>query len=1073
MATVDNLQIQISANASDAIKQLNALSRSLTKFQNSVQMGLGNSTGKAVKNVNALALSFSYANNSTKTFNRSITNLRSGLGQTLKRFVNITAATAAFTKSIKSSMDYVENLNYFNAAFRQVADKAVTDWASLGYDSAESYYKSFSERAQELTAKMTGFQLSDSGRALATGSKSLGIDPTLLMGYQAQFAQMSSSMGIASETALKLSNVLTEIGADLASVKNMDFKKVWEDMSSGLAGMSRTLDKYGVNIRNVNLQQRLNELGIEANITALNQNEKALLRSIILLDSTRYAWGDLSNTLYQPANQFRILQSSISNLARTIGNLFLPIIAKVLPYLNAFVKSLQSIAEWIGTLIGIEKFDWGGLSSGSGTASDALSDIYDEADNTASALDKVASSSKKAQSGLRSFDKLKVISMSKTSNAGNTSGVGLDTTKSGLLQSALDKMMSEYQSAWDDAYNKLEERNNQFAENVKKAFESNGVYGVGEYIGKTLTDGLNSINWDDIKQKAVTFSTGLAQFMNGLISPELFGSMGSTLAETLNTIVQSSLAFGETFDFENLGKSIAQGFNDFVDTFEWGDLADDIDAWVQGAYTTIKTALLGDENGEGGIKWSSVWDGVKDFISHIDIETIEIIIGGLSLKYGTEILTGSLLKGEIKKKLVTALTSVGGLSGLFTTDLGVIFGAGTATEIGLTIGAGIIAGIGAAIGGFNFGKWLGEKLFPDDADYYKNFSWFGEGGFFDTIKNTDFTTLADAWTDLTNDIQDNDIYRILTGTFVIPKHSTIEEFGDKLKELPTWFEDAKASISDKWTQFSTWWSDNIGTWWDNSVSPWFTAEKWSELGENIKKSLSDKWDSFTQWWTDTGIPAWWDDNVSPWFTKEKWLSLGDNIKTGISDKWKSFTTWWSDTGFAKWWTDVKDHFSKEKWTWSGIKDGLSAAWENAISAIKNLWNGFANWLNDKLNFSWDGIPGFTEGGSINLGKIPTFETGGYVPSRYTMIMAGENGVPEIAGTVGGKTAVAGGVEITGIKDAINSTAQQEIALLKQNNQLLQGILEKEFGITTDQIGIAARQYGQEQFNQKHKNVYVF
>lgn len=1053
MATVDNLQIQISANASDAIKQLNALSRSLTKFQNSVQMGLGNSTGKAVKNVNALALSFSYANNSTKTFNRSITNLRSGLGQTLKRFVNITAATAAFTKSIKSSMDYVENLNYFNAAFRQVADKAVTDWASLGYDSAESYYKSFSERAQKLTAKMTGFQLSDSGRALATGSKSLGIDPTLLMGYQAQFAQMASSMGIASETALKLSNALTEIGADLASVKNMDFKKVWEDMSSGLAGMSRTLDKYGVNIRNVNLQQRLNELGIKTNITALNQNEKALLRSIILLDSTRYAWGDLSNTLYQPANQFRVLQSNMSNLARAIGNLFLPIVAKVLPYLNAFVKSLQTIAEWIGTLMGVDKFEWGGFGAGSGNISDSLSDVYDEADNASGALGTASKNAKKLKSALLGIDELNIISTSDDSSSGSSSGVGLGSS-SGMLQSALDKMLEEYQAAWDKAYSNLEVRNSQFAENVKSAFASSGVEGIGEYIGKSIADGLNSINWESIKQKAVTFSTGLAQFMNGLISPELFGSMGSTLAETLNTIVQSSLTFGETFDFENLGKSIAQGFNDFVDTFEWGDLADDIDVWVQGAYTTIKTALLGDEEGEGGIKWNNVWDGVKDTISHIDIDTLEIIIGGLSLKFGAKILTGSLLKGEIKKKLVTALTSVGGLSGLFTTDLGVIFGAGTATEIGLTIGAGIIAGVAAAIGGFNAGKWLGEKLFPDDADYYKNFSWFGEGGFFDTIKNTDFTTLADAWTDLTNDIQDNDIYRILTGTFAIPKHSTIEEFGDKLKELPTWFEDAKTSISDKWTQFSTWWSDNIGTWWDNSVSPWFTAEKWSELGENIKKSLSDKWDSFTQWWTDTGIPAWWDDNVSPWFTKEKWLSLGDNIKAGISDKWKSFTTWWSDTGFAKWWDNVKSHFTTEKWTWSGIKEGLSAAWNNAIEAIKQIWNKFANWINDKLNFSWDGIPGVLDGGSINLGKVPTFETGGYVPSRYTMFMAGENGVPEIAGTVGGKTAVAGGVEITGIKDAINTTAEAQMRMMQQEIDLLKQLLVKETSVNIGDRDIA-------------------
>lgn len=108
-----------------------------------------------------------------------------------------------------------------------------------------------------------------------------------------------------------------------------------------------------------------------------------------------------------------------------------------------------------------------------------------------------------------------------------------------------------------------------------------------------------------------------------------------------------------------------------------------------------------------------------------------------------------------------------------------------------------------------------------------------------------------------------------------------------------------------------------------------------------------------------------------------------------------------------------------------------------------------------------------------LGRIPTFEKGGYVPSRYTMFMAGENGVPEIAGTVGGKTAVAGGAEITGIKDAIYKASQEEMALLRQQNQLLQGILQKEFGITSDQVGKAAQQYASEQFNQKHKNVFVF
>ena len=90
-----------------------------------------------------------------------------------------------------------------------------------------------------------------------------------------------------------------------------------------------------------------------------------------------------------------------------------------------------------------------------------------------------------------------------------------------------------------------------------------------------------------------------------------------------------------------------------------------------------------------------------------------------------------------------------------------------------------------------------------------------------------------------------------------------------------------------------------------------------------------------------------------------------------------------------------------------------------------------------------------------------------------MFMAGENGVPEILGTVGGKTAVAGGQEITGIRDAVYSTSQQEIALLKQQNQLLQGILEKEFVLPQVQIGRSARKYAREYFNRTGREAYSF
>lgn len=95
-----------------------------------------------------------------------------------------------------------------------------------------------------------------------------------------------------------------------------------------------------------------------------------------------------------------------------------------------------------------------------------------------------------------------------------------------------------------------------------------------------------------------------------------------------------------------------------------------------------------------------------------------------------------------------------------------------------------------------------------------------------------------------------------------------------------------------------------------------------------------------------------------------------------------------------------------------------------------------------------------------------------MPTRFSMFMAGENGVPELMGTVGGKTAVAGGMEITGIKDAVFSTAQQEIELLRQQNQLLRELVNKKWGITQDEIGESARRYAREEYIRTGNNVFI-
>lgn len=442
--------------------------------------------------------------------------------------------------SIENSMNYVEVLNYFDAAFGQVADSAVSQWEDAGYDSADAYYNSFSSRAKELTSKMTGFNVNDNGTLTATGNASLGINPTKLMNYQATFAQMSSSIGVASETSLLLSQALTEIGADLASVKNMDFDKVWKDMASGLAGMSRTLDKYGVNIRNVNLQQKLFDLGINENITNLNQNDKALLRAIILLDSTKYAWGDLADTLNQPANQLRLLDSNFNNLSRTLGNLFLPAVSKVLPYVNGLVIALQRLFTWVGNLLGI---DISGITSAVGDGAFDIGELVEDTDDLTDSLGEASKAADKLKKGIRGFDELNIIT-TKTDDDSALSG----NLPSGLLDEAFIDAFSEYQKVWDEAFANMENRANEFADRVEEFLQpvrdiiedfaigdffkagqdtSNLVAGIFNFFA----DAIDNVDWYAIGES-------IGDYLAGINWIKVLGSIGHLIWEALKASLE-------------------------------------------------------------------------------------------------------------------------------------------------------------------------------------------------------------------------------------------------------------------------------------------------------------------------------------------------------------------------------------------------------------------------------------------------------------------------------------------------------------------------------------------------------
>lgn len=1170
----------LSAQLQNFVRQMNkigALNFDMTNMSNLVTSisRLGSvASGRAVTNIPLLADNLKYlfetlskapnvsANilqmtqalgNLSNRSGGAITGLNNSISNLSGSFLGFKTSTGkaliglkSFTRQILSSMGIylglygairgIKNAIDISSALTEVqnvVDVTFGDMSKKVNEFAQDSIRQFG--MSELTLKQTASRFQAMGTAM-------GIDSSLIKKANEFLNKQTDGYIGLSDSMADVSLNLTKLTADMASLYNIDQDVVSQDLAAIFTGQTRPLRDYGLDLTQATLKEWAMKQGLDSDIASMSQAEKTMLRYQYVLANTQTTQGDFARTADSWANQIRILKQSFEQLGSVIGgaliNAFKPFVKALNSVLLVVISFVTKVTNALGAIFG-----WKYEDSGAGLAdsfSDAAESAGDVADNTGQAAKNID----KMNKGVRQFDELKLITTNDGSGkkgSGGSGGGGASGGASGGKLVKTDTIFKNYESD---------------IKNLKQ---------LGKYISDALSKAMESINWDKIYSKARNFGKGLADFLNGLINPRLFGNVGKTIAGALNTAIYATLSFGQTFDWSNLGKSLAEGINKFFKTFDFKALAEDINVWVQGVYKTIKTMI---EN----IKWSDVWKGVKDFLSNIDIETVEILLGAFALKLAGKLLTGKLLKETIGKLIGAKFTAAFGqtaVKSLLSYAIPISLAVTVAT-LSFTIGkksvnkdkhelmeslnrGGITQYIQDSIKKFFINPFERIDIFGGGALHNKTAEWSKQlddfvknipkkqdykslddfqkavneyneevplslnvpnttelTGFFDKWKKKNgfdgefsLKTWIDEWKEL-NGLEDVDLH----ANVVLPNlQEKISEFKDNVKEwwglnveLPvrnkltttledvsSWWEDVKeywgekklsiqteigeikGKIEEKWNEALTYIQENI--------FPWFTKEKWMEVGNGIKEGLSAKWDEFSDWWQKTGIYNWWENHVKPWFTKEKWDEQGDGMKKGLSEKWDEFSNWWSTSGIGSWWTNhVEPYFTKDKWTFSGISDGLKQAFDNAVAGIKQVWNNFATWLNSKLSFSWDSVniggKEIIQAGNINLGKIPTFAAGGF-PKQYSMFMAGENGVPEILGTVGGKTAVAGGQEITGIRDAVYSTSQQEIALLKQQNQLLQGILEKEFGVTQDQIGRSARKYAREYFNRTGREAYSF
>ena len=79
----------------------------------------------------------------------------------------------------------------------------------------------------------------------------------------------------------------------------------------------------------INLKQFAQEQGIKKNIKAMTQAEKVNLRFQFVLKNTANAQGDFARTSGGAANQMRIFQETLKELAANFGQIILPAFTKI------------------------------------------------------------------------------------------------------------------------------------------------------------------------------------------------------------------------------------------------------------------------------------------------------------------------------------------------------------------------------------------------------------------------------------------------------------------------------------------------------------------------------------------------------------------------------------------------------------------------------------------------------------------------------------------------------------------------------------------------------------------------
>jgi hypothetical protein len=889
----------------------------------------------------------------------SFANLASKIVATMYTIKRVARVIASW---ISKSSKYTENLNLFSVSMGKYANSAM-------------------EYADKV-------------------SDAMGIDTSEWIRNQGVFMTLATGFGIVGDRAAKMSEQLTQLGYDISSYFDISVEEAMQKLKSGFAGELEPLRNLGYDLSQAKLEVTALSLGIGKSVSSMTQAEKASLRYYAIMTQVTQVQGDLARTLDEPANQLRILRAQIGQAARALGNIFIPILNKVLPYLIAFAKVVRIVANIVAGLFGFSfpEVDDSGISDAE-TGSGDISENLDEAADNAAKLKKV----------LLGIDELNVM-------PDVSGGAGEDIGGGGF-----DFDIPEYDFIGEATENRV----NQIVESMKEWL------GIGDDI--TTWSELMDTRFGNILKSAIAIGVAIAAWkvaagtIKAIDSIKKLAEMaggGGILAGIGGGILGLLGGFIEIQGIIDAIKNGLDGFN-FAEILGGGGALAGGGALIGKA---LGSAIIG--GAIGGIV-----AGIPAFIAGI----YDAIVNGIDWLSGALIGLGATAAGA---GIGALIGSVGGpLGALIGFLVGIVVdGIILIVQNWETIGP-WLAEMGAKIGEFFSDVWKDIK-----GIWNKVTSWFNKQvirpilGLWEDWWKGVARVASDCWNAI------SEVFSPVVKWFGELFGSVYQTVSDIFYNIGVIASGCWEIIKAVWAIVSSWFSTTV----IQPVSTFFT-----DLWNGIKTRAINAWEGIKT--TFASIRSWINTTII-----QPVGNLFSGLWSGFLSKavsaWEGIKTTFSKVGsffkttFQEAWQGVVNIFSVAGEIFVDIKDGILAAFKKIVnSLISGLnkviaipFNGINTALRTIKNIRILGLTPFSNLREISVPAIPYLEGGGLVKNSGQLFVANEAG-PELVANVGRKTAVMNNDQIVdsvsrGVYEAVvaamGSSRGDQVVEAKVNDKVL-------------------------------------